>query len=126
MASLDAQGKGAPRIWGLPRQSSQENGSVECDNCQANDSSSFVSDQECQSRSPDAMETMCFQAVSPANSQAESVKSCSPEVNRTEGFDCCSLDTEGHTNIPPTFTQAQPTYVRDEVPGTFVGPSSMN
>ncbi|CAO2577547.1 Sal-like protein 4 [Lemmus lemmus] len=95
MASLDNQGKGAPPPLVLQRQSSRENCPVESDNCLTNDSSSLVGDQECQSRSPDATETMCFQAVSPANSQAESVTSRSPEVNKTEGIESCRIDTEG-------------------------------
>ncbi|KAJ8781441.1 hypothetical protein J1605_007692 [Eschrichtius robustus] len=39
-----------------------------------------MGDQEYPSRSPDVLETMSFQAVSPANSQAESVKSKSPDA----------------------------------------------
>ncbi|CAH6776732.1 Sall4 [Phodopus roborovskii] len=124
MSSLDTQGKGVPPPLGLQRQSSRENGSVESDNCLTNDSSSLVGDQECRSRSPDTMETMCFQAVSPANSQAESVKSRSPEVNKAEGIESCRIDTEARTGIPSTYIRTQPTYVKVEVPGTFMGPSS--
>ncbi|XP_021085405.1 sal-like protein 4 isoform X2 [Mesocricetus auratus] len=127
MAPLDTQGKGAPPPLGLQWQNSQENGSVESDNCLANDSSSLMGgDQECRSRSPDAAETMCFQAVSPADSKAEIVKSRSPEGIKAEGIESGRIDTEARTGIPSTYIHAQPTYVKVEVPGTFVGASSMS
>ena len=96
LASLDTQGKGALPALALQRQSSRENSSLEGgDTGPANDSSLLVGDQECQSRSPDATETMCYQAVSPANSQAGSVKSRSPEGHKAEGVESCRVDTEG-------------------------------
>ncbi|XP_057636110.1 sal-like protein 4 isoform X5 [Chionomys nivalis] len=37
-----------------------------------------------------------------------------------------AAEEPGRTSIPSTFLRAQPTYVKVEVPGTFVGPSSMS
>nr|XP_027802254.1 sal-like protein 4 isoform X1 [Marmota flaviventris] len=126
MASLDAPVKVGPAPGGLQRQSSRENGSVESDGL-TNDSSSLVGDQEYQSRSPDAMETMSFQAVSPANSQAESIKSRSPDAGgKAETSENSRPEMEGRSSLPSTFIRAQPTYVKVEVPGTFVGPSTMS
>nr|XP_004663913.2 sal-like protein 4 isoform X2 [Jaculus jaculus] len=123
MASLDAAGKGGPVPLSLQRQSSRDNGSVESDGL-TNDSSSLVGDPEYQSRSPEAVETLSFQPVSPANSQAESVKSRSPEGSKAEGAESLRSEMEGRTSLPSTFLRAQPTYVKVEVPGAFVGPSS--
>ncbi|XP_008833363.1 sal-like protein 4 isoform X1 [Nannospalax galili] len=125
VASLDVAGKGGPTSLGLQRQSSRENGSVESDGL-TNDSSSLLGDQEYQSRSPEVMETMSFQAVSPATSQAESVKSPSPEGSKAQGPESSRSEMEGRTSLPSTFIRAQPTYVKVEVPGTFVGPSTMS
>uniref|UniRef100_A0A8C8ZG97 Sal-like protein 4 n=1 Tax=Prolemur simus TaxID=1328070 RepID=A0A8C8ZG97_PROSS len=123
MASLDAPGKVGPAPFGLQRQSSRENGSVESDGL-TNDSSSLMGDQEYQSRSPDIMETTSFQALSPANSQAESVKSKSPDAGgRAESSENSHTEMEGRSSLPSTFIRAPPTYVKVEVPGTFVGPS---
>ncbi|XP_047397460.1 sal-like protein 4 isoform X1 [Sciurus carolinensis] len=126
MASLDAPAKVGPAPLGLQRQSSRENGSVESDGL-TNDSASLMGDQEYQSRSPDAMETLSFQAVSPANSQAESIKSRSPDAGgKAETSENSRPEMEGRSSLPSTFIRAQPTYVKVEVPGTFVGPSTMS
>ncbi|XP_051688603.2 sal-like protein 4 isoform X1 [Oryctolagus cuniculus] len=120
-ASLDAAGKAGAAPLGLQRQSSRENGSVESDGL-TNDSSSLIEDPEYQSRSPDAAESASFQAPSPANSQAESVKSRSPDAgSRAE-----SSEMEGRSSLPSTFIRTQPTYVKVEVPGPFVGPSTLS
>lgn len=100
MAPLDGQGKGTlPTL--AQQQSSRENGSLEgSDNCLTNDSSLLTGDQECQSRSPDTIETMCYQPVSPANSQAGSVKSRSPDGhNKAEGVESGRIDTEGDEGL---------------------------
>lgn len=89
---LDAPGKGGPAPLVLQRQSSRENGSVESDGS----SSSLMGDQEYQSRSPDALDTLPFQALSPATSQAESARSRSPEAGgKAEGSESGRLDLEG-------------------------------
>ncbi|EDL06557.1 sal-like protein 4 isoform c [Mus musculus] len=36
-----------------------------------------------------------------------------------------AAEEPGRTSLPPTFIRAQPTFVKVEVPGTFVGPPSM-
>ncbi|XP_069846230.1 sal-like protein 4 isoform X1 [Dipodomys merriami] len=122
--AAEAPGKAGPGPLSLQRQSSRENGSVESDGL-TNDSASLLGDQEYQSRSPDAGEALSFRAVSPATSQAESIQSRSPEGGKAESLESSRNDTEvGGTRLPPTFIRAQPTYVKVEVPGTFVGPST--
>ncbi|KAK2120278.1 Sal-like protein 4 [Saguinus oedipus] len=79
MASLDAPGKVGPAPFNLQHQGSRENGSMESDGL-TNDSSSLMGDQEYQSQSPDILETTSFQELSPANSQAKSIKSNSPDA----------------------------------------------
>ncbi|XP_037668414.1 sal-like protein 4 [Choloepus didactylus] len=126
MASLEAPGKAEHAPPGLQRQSSRENGSVESDGL-TNDSSSGMGDQDYQGRSPEALETMSFQALSPANSQAESIKSKSPEAGgKAESAENSRLETEGRSSLPPTFIRTQPTYIKVEFPGTFVGPSALS
>uniref|UniRef100_A0A2R9BL42 Sal-like protein 4 n=1 Tax=Pan paniscus TaxID=9597 RepID=A0A2R9BL42_PANPA len=126
MASLDAPGKVGPAPFNLQRQGSRENGSVESDGL-TNDSSSLMGDQEYQSRSPDILETTSFQALSPANSQAESIKSKSPDAgSKAESSENSRTEMEGRSSLPSTFIRAQPTYVKVEVPGTFVGPSTLS
>ncbi|XP_062967316.1 sal-like protein 4 isoform X1 [Cynocephalus volans] len=126
MTSLDVPGKMGLATSGLQQQSSRENGSVESDGL-TNDSSSLMGDQEYQSRSPDAVETTSFQALSPANSQAESIKSKSPEARgKAESSENSRTEMEGRSSLPSTFIRAQPTYVKVEVPGTFLGPSAMS
>ncbi|XP_071067894.1 sal-like protein 4 isoform X2 [Dasypus novemcinctus] len=125
MASLDAPGKAGPAPLGLQRQSSRENGSVESDGL-TNDSSSGMGDPEYQGRSPEALETVSFQALSPANSQAESIKSKSPDAGgKAESTENSRPETEGRSGLPP-FIRAQPTYIKVEFPGTFVGPSTLS
>uniref|UniRef100_A0A2K5R5Q8 C2H2-type domain-containing protein n=1 Tax=Cebus imitator TaxID=2715852 RepID=A0A2K5R5Q8_CEBIM len=126
MASVDAPGKVGPAPFNLQRQSSRENGSGESDGL-TNDSSSLMGDQEYQSRSPDILETTSFQALSPANSQAESIKSKSPDGgSKAESSENSRTEMEGRSSLPSTFIRAQPTYVKVEVPGTFVGPSTLS
>ncbi|XP_004858095.1 sal-like protein 4 isoform X1 [Heterocephalus glaber] len=126
VASQDAPGKVGPAPLGLQRQNSRENGSVESDGL-TNDDSSLAGDQEYQSQSPDAVETMSFQPLSPANSQAESIKSRSPDTGvKAESSENSRTEMEGRSSLPSTFIRAQPTYVKVEVPGTFVGPSTMS
>nr|XP_003419945.1 sal-like protein 4 isoform X1 [Loxodonta africana] len=126
MASLDAPGKMGHAPLGLQRQSSRENSSVESDGM-TNDSSSVMEDQEYQSRSPEALETTSFQAISPANSQAESVKSKSPDAGgKAENAEVSRSETEGRSSLPPAFIRTQPAYVKVEVPGAFVGPSTLS
>ncbi|XP_032317278.1 sal-like protein 4 isoform X1 [Camelus ferus] len=127
MASLDAPGKAGPAPLILQRQSSRENGSVESDGLTNDSSSSVMGDQEYQSRSPDVLETASFQAVSPANSQAESIKSKSPDAGgKADGSESSRTEMEGRSSVPSTFIRAQPTYVKVEVPGAFVGPATMS
>ncbi|XP_010956906.1 sal-like protein 4 isoform X1 [Camelus bactrianus] len=127
MASLDAPGKAGPAPLILQRQSSRENGSVESDGLTNDSSSSVMGDQEYQSRSPDVLETTSFQAVSPANSQAESIKSKSPDAGgKADGSESSRTEMEGRSSVPSTFIRAQPTYVKVEVPGAFVGPATMS
>ncbi|XP_004585961.2 sal-like protein 4 isoform X1 [Ochotona princeps] len=127
LASLDTPGRVGTAPLGLQRQSSRENGSVESDGL-TNDSSSLMGDQEYQSRSPDAVEPTSFQALSPANSQAESIKSKSPDAGgRAESSESGRPEMEGRSSLPSsTFIRTQPTYVKVEVPGTFVGPSTLS
>ncbi|KAB0399425.1 hypothetical protein E2I00_004033, partial [Balaenoptera physalus] len=99
VASLDAPGKA-----GLTGLSSQENGSVESDGLTNDPSSSVMGDQEYPSRSPDVLETTSFQAVSPANSQAESVKSKSPDAGgKVDSSENSRTEMEGRSSGPPTF-----------------------
>ncbi|XP_077634465.1 sal-like protein 4 isoform X1 [Crocuta crocuta] len=126
-ASLDAPGRLAPAPLVLQRQSSRENGSVESDGLTNDSSSSVMGDPEYQSRSPDVLETVCFQALSPANSQAESVKSRSPDAaGKADGAENSRTEMEGRSSLPSTFIRAQPAYVKVEVPGAFVGPATMS
>ncbi|XP_066091505.1 sal-like protein 4 isoform X1 [Saccopteryx bilineata] len=126
MAPLDAPGKVGLAPVVLQRQSSRENGSVESDGLTNDSSSSVLGDQEYQSRSPDVLETTSFQALSPANSQAESIKSKSPEAGgKADSSDSSRTEMEGRSSLPSTFVRAQPTYVKVEVPGAF-GPATMS
>ncbi|XP_006839239.1 PREDICTED: sal-like protein 4 [Chrysochloris asiatica] len=126
IAALDAPGKVGHGPLGLQRQSSRENSSVESDGL-TNDSSSMMEDQEYQSRSPEAVETISLQALSPANSQAESLKSKSPDASgKAEGAENSRTETEGRSSLPPTFIRTQPSYVKVEVPGAYVGPSTLS
>ncbi|ELK34098.1 Sal-like protein 4 [Myotis davidii] len=64
-------------------------------------------------------------ALSPANSQAESIKSKSPDAGgKADSSDSSRTEMEGRSNLPSAFVQAQPTYVKVEVPGAF-GPMTM-
>ncbi|XP_006733701.1 sal-like protein 4 [Leptonychotes weddellii] len=126
-ASLDAPGKVGPAPLVLQRQSSRENGSVESDGLTNDSSSSVMGDQEYQSRSPDVLETASFQALSPANSQAESSKSRSPDAGgKADSSENIRTEMEGRSSLPSTFIRAQPTYVKVEVPGAFGGPTTMS
>ena len=127
VASLDAPGKTGLAGLVLQRQSSRENGSVESDGLTNDSSSSVMGDQEYPSRSPDVLETTSFQAVSPANSQVESVKSKSPDAGgKADSSENSRPETEGRNSGPLTFIRAQPAYVKVEVPGAFVGPTTMS
>ncbi|XP_006773712.1 PREDICTED: sal-like protein 4 [Myotis davidii] len=126
MAPLEASGKLGPAPLVLQRQSSRENGSVESDGLTNDSSSSVMGDQEYQSRSPDILEATSFQALSPANSQAESIKSKSPDAGgRADSSDSSRTEMEGRSSLPSAFVRAQPTYVKVEVPGAF-GPVTMS
>uniref|UniRef100_A0A673UFW1 Sal-like protein 4 n=1 Tax=Suricata suricatta TaxID=37032 RepID=A0A673UFW1_SURSU len=126
-ASLDVPGKAGPAPLGLQRQSSRENSSVESDGLTNDSSPSVMGDPEYQSRSPDVMETASFQAPSPANSQAESIKSRSPEATgRADSAENSRAEMEGRSSLPSAFIRAQPAYVKVEVPGAFVGPSTLS
>ncbi|XP_025326211.1 sal-like protein 4 isoform X1 [Canis lupus dingo] len=126
-AALDAPGKVGPAPLVLQRQSSRENGSVESDGLTNDSSSSVMGDQEYQSRSPDVLETASFQALSPANSQAESIKSRSPDAGgKADSSENSRTEMEGRSSLPSTFIRTQPTYVKVEVPGAFVGPATMS
>uniref|UniRef100_A0A2K5PBE3 Sal-like protein 4 n=1 Tax=Cebus imitator TaxID=2715852 RepID=A0A2K5PBE3_CEBIM len=114
MASLDAPGKAGPAPFNLQRQGSRENGSVES-NGLTNNSSSLMGDQEYQSRSPDILETR-------PSSQAESIRSKSPDAGRkAESSENSRTGMEGRSSLPSTFIR-----VKVEVPGTFVGPSTLS
>ncbi|OWK03528.1 SALL4 [Cervus elaphus hippelaphus] len=121
VASLDAPVKAGLAALVLQRQGSRENGSTESDGLTNDDASSVMGDPECASRSPDVLESTSFQAVSPAHSQAESVKSKSPDADgKGDGSESSRAEMEGRSNVPSTFIRAQPTYVKVEVPGGFV------
>ena len=90
-------------------------------------SSSVIGDQEYQSQSPDVLVTASFQALTPANSQAESVKSRPPDAGgKADSSEDSRTEMEGRSSLPATFPQAQPTYVKVQVPGAFVGPAAMS
>ncbi|XP_039238536.1 sal-like protein 4 isoform X2 [Pipra filicauda] len=86
----------------LQRQSSlksSDNGSAESDGM-TNDSSSVAGDPDYQNgRSPAASESASLQALSPTNSQAESVRSKSPAFNNQEDSGTGNK-TEGPENAP--------------------------
>ncbi|KAI5216009.1 sal-like protein 4 [Manis pentadactyla] len=127
MTSLEATGKAGPAPLVLQRQSSRENGSVESDGLTNDSLSSVMEDQEYQSRSPDILETPSFQALSPANSQAESIKSKSPDAgSRADSSENSRTDVEGRSSLPSTFIRTQPTYIKVEAPNTYVGSSAMS
>ncbi|XP_075383999.1 sal-like protein 4 isoform X1 [Tenrec ecaudatus] len=122
MASPDAPGRLGPTP-ALQRQGSRENSSVESD-ALTNDSSSLMEDQEYPMRSPEAVETASFQDLSPANSQAESIRSKSPDAGgKAESAENSRADTEGRSSLP-TFVRNQPAFVKVEVPGAFAGGTS--
>ncbi|XP_036176869.1 sal-like protein 4 [Myotis myotis] len=126
MARLEASGKVGPAPLVLQRQSSQENGSVESDGLTNDSSSSVMGGQEYQGQSLDILEATSFQALSPANSQAESIKSKSPDAGgRADSSDSSRTEMEGRSSLPSAFVRAQPTYVKVEVPGAF-GPATMS
>ncbi|XP_004618820.2 sal-like protein 4 isoform X1 [Sorex araneus] len=124
LAPLDPPGKAGPGTLRLQRQSSRENGSVESDGS----SSSLAGDQEYPSRSPDALDAVSSQALSPATSQAESARSRSPEAGgRADGSESGRPDVEGRSGLPATLIRSsQPTHVKVEVPGAFAGPGTMS
>ena len=95
-ASLDAPVKPGLAALVLQRQGSRENGSAESDGLTNDDASSAMGDPECASRSPDVLESTSFQAVSPAHSQAESVKSKSPDADgKGDGSESSRAEMEG-------------------------------
>ena len=66
--------------------------------------SSVMGDQEYPSRSPDVLETTSFQAVSPANSQVDSVKAKSPDAgSKVDSSENSRTEMEGRSSGPPTF-----------------------
>ncbi|XP_034979157.2 sal-like protein 4 [Zootoca vivipara] len=88
ISALESQMKMVNSTLSLQRQSSQkcsDNGSGESDGM-TNDSSSVMGDADYQngSRSPAASDSTSFPALSPANSQAESPTSKSPDFNIQE------------------------------------------
>ena len=85
-----------------------------------------LGDQEYRSRSPDVLETASFQALSPANSQAGSIKSRSPDAcGKANSSENSNTEIEGRNSLPSTFIQAQAAYIKVEVPGAFVGLAAM-
>ncbi|EPQ14161.1 Sal-like protein 4 [Myotis brandtii] len=87
--------------------------------------SSVIGDQKYQSRSPDFLEVTSFQAITPANGKAERNKSKFPDVGgKAESSENSHTDMEGWSSLPSTVAKAQPTYVKDEVPGAF-GPTTI-
>ncbi|XP_074144718.1 sal-like protein 4 isoform X3 [Sminthopsis crassicaudata] len=135
---LEAPGKmGSPSL-SLQRQSSLKSSSAESDGM-TNDSSSVIEDHDYQNgRSP---ESASFQALSPANSQAESIRSKSPGLinhddmgNKTEGPENPPTETEGdgaldltYANIgrkvikeEPGLNFANGEYGQGSIPATFV------
>ncbi|KAM7045984.1 sal-like protein 4 [Molossus nigricans] len=120
MTPLDAPGKVGPDAVVLQQQNSRGNGLVERGCLTNNSSSSVMKDQEYQSQSPDIREMTSFQALSLANSQAESIKSKSPNAGgKAENSENSHTEVEGCSNLPSTFVHAQSTYVKVEVPGAF-------
>ncbi|XP_030069212.1 sal-like protein 4 isoform X2 [Microcaecilia unicolor] len=101
VATLEHQMKLANPL-NLHRQSSMkssETGSTESDGM-TNDSSSVAGDQEYQNgRSPAASESTSFQALSPTNSQAESIPSKSPGFSCQDDVVGLSIKTECCENI---------------------------
>jgi hypothetical protein len=82
----------------LQRQSSWENCSVDS-NGLTKGSSSLLGNQEYQSRSPDNMEAMSFQAESLANSQAK-IKSRSLDGGKAENSESTTTELEGPISLP--------------------------
>ncbi|KAM9070767.1 sal-like protein 4 isoform X2 [Sarcophilus harrisii] len=118
---LEASGKmGSPSL-SLQRQSSLKSSSAESDGM-TNDSSSIIGDHDYQNgRSP---ESVSFQALSPANSQAESIRSKSPGLinhddmgNKSEGPENPPAETEGRGSVPTTFVRVPPALIKAEAPG---------
>ncbi|EHB11611.1 Sal-like protein 4 [Heterocephalus glaber] len=93
-----------------------------------NENCSAGNNQGYDSQSPDTMETMSFQALPLANSQAECTKSRSPSNTgiKAESSKASHTELGGQSRVPSMFIQAQPTYVKVEVPGTSVEPSTMS
>ncbi|XP_007475782.2 sal-like protein 4 isoform X1 [Monodelphis domestica] len=134
----EAPGKMGNPPLSLQRQSSLKSSSAESDGM-TNDSSSVMGDQDYQNgRSP---ESASFQALSPTNSQAESIRSKSPGLtnhddmgNKAEGPENPPAETEGdgaldltYANIgrkvikeEPGLNFANGEYGRGNIPATFV------
>ncbi|XP_036605795.1 sal-like protein 4 [Trichosurus vulpecula] len=117
---LEAPGKTGNPSLSLQRQSSLKSSSAESDGT-TNDSSSVIGDQDYQNgRSP---ESASFQALSPANSQAESIRSKSPGLvthddmgNKAEGPENPPAEIEGRSSIP-AFVRVPPALIKAEAPG---------
>ncbi|XP_007475783.2 sal-like protein 4 isoform X2 [Monodelphis domestica] len=133
----EAPGKMGNPPLSLQRQSSLKSSSAESDGM-TNDSSSVMGDQDYQNgRSP---ESASFQALSPTNSQAESIRSKSPGLtnhddmgNKAEGPENPPAETEGRGNIPATFVRMPPALIKAEAPGErpvsnnpFSGPPALS
>lgn len=87
---------------------------------------SVTGDQKYQSQSLDFLEVTSFQALTPANSKAESIKSKFPDVGgKAESSENSHTDMEVCSSLPSTIAKAQPTYVKVEVPGAF-GPTTIS
>ncbi|XP_074066368.1 sal-like protein 4 isoform X2 [Macrotis lagotis] len=134
---LEGPGKMGNPSLSLQRQSSLKSSSAESD-AMTNDSSSVMGDQDYQNgRSP---ESASFQALSPANSQAESIRSKSPGLinhddmgSKIEGPENPPAEIEGRGSIPPTFIRVPPALIKAEGPGDrplssspFSGPPALS
>ncbi|KAK1347029.1 hypothetical protein QTO34_000891 [Cnephaeus nilssonii] len=87
--------------------------------------SSVIGDQKYQSRNPDLLEVTSFQALTPVNSKAESIKSKFPDADgKTESSKNSHTDMKGWSSLPLTIAGAQPTFGNVEVPGAF-GPTTI-
>nr|XP_006129489.1 sal-like protein 4 isoform X1 [Pelodiscus sinensis] len=103
IAALENQMKMVNSALSLQRQSSlksSDNGSAESDGM-TNDSSSVAGDPDYQNgRSPAASESASFQALSPTNSQAESIRSKSPGFNNQEDAGLGNKAEGPENNLP--------------------------
>lgn len=72
------------------------------------------------------MEITAFQVLSPANGQVGRISQSPDARDKAESSENSPIKTEGWSHLPSMFIRAQPIYVKVEVPGTFVEPSTLS